>query len=496
MTKPQRLLKLNPYPKTNLMLPKQQLKKGLFFFLVLTFFTVPYQAISQVITSGNLRNYNAVLTAEDNQFLVGRNRANLFFERDLVSGSAYINTQLINDYTKSGNEIIFDLREAYVDLYLGDWDVRVGKQIFSQGRTNGVFITDILSPLDLSEGLTLSNDIIKLGIPALKATRYVGDNYIEAVITPTFQSHTLPSTDSRWFVNTRVEGQGFNLVYSDLDTPALASALGGNPAEINQVLQNGDNTNEFTQNLFQASIRYAFRSSLTWNLDVFGMWWSEPAPTYYKSFLTDPQTQTPTFVLTEEYLQRLILAYSGDLLLTPSVILTSEAAFHFNRNVDYLPQDLQGVNLTALPPQQQLQLAQVLQQNGDGFLLQRPWAIAMIGLDYSLGSWNISNQLYAEHIVDHNPDILQEEWFYYTTLLGTRTFFRDKLTTRLFGQWNITGSDGWVNPDVGYELMDGVEAGIGVHLFTGNDPGDLYGHFSFREYRNNSFGYTRITAYF
>lgn len=50
------------------------------------------------------------------------------------------------EYTAQINQ--FQLREAYADLYLGDFDLRAGQQIIAWGRADGVNPTNNLTPLD------------------------------------------------------------------------------------------------------------------------------------------------------------------------------------------------------------------------------------------------------------------------------------------------------------------------------------------------------------
>jgi len=50
------------------------------------------------------------------------------------------------EYKKQINQ--FQLREAYADLYLGDFDLRAGQQIIAWGRADGINPTNNLTPLD------------------------------------------------------------------------------------------------------------------------------------------------------------------------------------------------------------------------------------------------------------------------------------------------------------------------------------------------------------
>ncbi len=64
-------------------------------------------------------------------------RGKLFSEMRFRSGYEY--NEQINQ---------FQLREAYADLYLGDFDLRAGQQIIAWGRADGINPTNNLTPQD------------------------------------------------------------------------------------------------------------------------------------------------------------------------------------------------------------------------------------------------------------------------------------------------------------------------------------------------------------
>ena len=67
------------------------------------------------------------------------------------------------------------------------------------GKSDGVFITDVVSPKDLSEFLLRDFDEIHMGITALKANYYLGDNTFEFIWAPNFFSTQMPDENSIWF---------------------------------------------------------------------------------------------------------------------------------------------------------------------------------------------------------------------------------------------------------------------------------------------------------
>jgi len=64
-------------------------------------------------------------------------------------------------YLYNIDSIDFRLHEIYLDLYFKKFDIRVGKQQIVWGKADGVFITDIVSPLNLTEFLLPDFDEIR-----------------------------------------------------------------------------------------------------------------------------------------------------------------------------------------------------------------------------------------------------------------------------------------------------------------------------------------------
>ena len=129
----------------------------------------------------------------------------LELERRFSKGSIFVATKLLGDQGDSKGRDHLDisdhldtvLREAYLDLYLPNLDLRLGKQIFSWGRTDLINPTDNLTPVDFTDIL----DTEKFGLLALKADGFIGDFTLTGVWIPTFSKSLLPVKGSRFFVD-------------------------------------------------------------------------------------------------------------------------------------------------------------------------------------------------------------------------------------------------------------------------------------------------------
>jgi len=427
-------------------------------------------ASAQVNLTGFIRNYHAVKQTPEHDILIGRNRLRLDLNRTFGKGEIAVSNDLQNLYSAAADSLEFTLREAYVDLYFDNSDVRIGRQIIVWGRADGTFITDILTPVDVSEFLTQDFTDIRQGVTAINYTRYFGSDFLQLVVNPVFNPNEIPDPESRWFPR-QIVPTSINTNYFDFDPqPAL------------------DN--------MQLAARYAFRSNLNYDFDLSLLYWHNPNPTYFKDINSSLGPQAGSLELTETYTQSFIAAYSGTIRLTDKLLLTSESAYYNRRSFDYLSQELRNLNLQNPNLLEQLQIAQTFTQNSDGFLKERPSLVSMAGLQYEVFDITVSTQFVNEHIFRYDSEILQEQNYFYSTLLLQRSFQRDTWRFRMFGRYNYRGQDYWINPELSYAGIDSFEAAVGSQVFGGAEPDSFYGHLSFKNYAPNSFGYLKISAYF
>ncbi len=444
-----------------------QTKRLLSFLLFLILVQTSGELLGQNM-SGYLRNYNAVLTSSSNEYLVGRNRFVVDAAVTTSYGKVFISNEVLNTYTESANNYTYDFLEGYIDIFFENSDLRIGKQIISQGRTEAHFIADILSPIDLREFLTLQFDVLRTGIPAVKYTRYYGSNFLEFVAVPIFQSNIQAQPGSRWFPFTEIEKQT-NVIYAD-------------------------SLRENSFNSFQGMIKWSLRKNLKWDLDIIAMLWTPGNPSYKKELAL--VSGLPALQLSKSYLRSPILAYSGNYILSDNIILKSESAYYFSKYVDYLPEQFINTDLNNLTSSEQQALIAAFDENEDGFLKKKPWLTGMLGLTTSFGDVSISTEFIYERIFDYDSDILQKEHFFFSTLSLQKSMMRNKLDLRLFGRYNYEGSDYWINPEAAYDIKDGLAASLGFHLFGGEESKPYYGHFNFKNYASSSFGFVALTAFF
>lgn len=105
------------------------------------------------------------------------------------------------------NETWGDLREASLTIRLGRVDLRLGKQIIVWGRADRLNPTDVLTPRNFTL-LVPEDDDQRIGVPALKATYYLGGLSLTGLWLPDFVPHVIPLRQPPPPVRLRERGPG------------------------------------------------------------------------------------------------------------------------------------------------------------------------------------------------------------------------------------------------------------------------------------------------
>jgi hypothetical protein len=447
--------------------------RSLLLLLLLVFFGAwlhtPLKA--QYSSNGFLQNYTAIQTTGEHEFIAARNRLRLQISRRLENGNLYTETDFIQRFADS-ESVELQFKELYFDWYFDNSDLRLGKQKITWGRANGAFVTDILSPLDLREFLTQDPSDIIIGVTALNLTRYFGANSMQFVYNPVFQQNQLPDSDSRWFPLQTIE--------VPLNLP---------------VNFRGNQKTPSIRNV-QAATRFALRPSAAFDLDLMLMHWTHPVPAYALNINLLNFSNPLSIDLTESYIASPMAGYSFEWRLHRNLSIQSEMLYVHERLFTFLPVSVNQLERALDDPAEVLQLLQDFEFRDDGYLLTKPWLHSMIGLQTEIAGTTVNVQAYLETIFNYEERILPQRLFPYVNLLVNRSFLRDRLQMISIGRYNIYGDDFWIQLQGVYELADDLEIALGTNLFGGEMTSPFYGHFTFNQFRENSFIFSRIALYF
>lgn len=106
-------------------------------------------------------------------------------------GAGVAEFRLRMPFDAQGADAQVDLREAYVDAYLGPFDIRFGKQILVWGRADAINPTNNLTPVDMRVR-SPNEDDRRVGNLALRVTGFWAPLRVEAVWIPAWKEALLP----------------------------------------------------------------------------------------------------------------------------------------------------------------------------------------------------------------------------------------------------------------------------------------------------------------
>ena len=385
--------------------------------------------------NGYVRNYTSILY-DNGDFNMLQNTLNVNFERigDKVAFKA--NPML---YLYGIDSLDFRMREIYLDLYFNNVDIRIGKQQIVWGRADGVFITDIVSPLNLTEFLLPDFDEIRVGVYAVKFDYYFGNSTIEAIWKPVYAGNELPPPGSIW--------------YKPPDFPAPPT-FDYSKQDIKPTFDNS----EFY-------LKYSLTSSAI-DFDLMGAYVWDQTPSMYieKEFGFDTITNQPglTGLLITPGHNRLNVAGGSFTSTIKSFVVRGEAAYY---NGKYFQ--------TADPA-------------ADGALTQKDYLHYVIGLDYGVGHLKLSAQFIQKYIFNYNDFLDEEEFGNTMTFLARYDAVRETLHLELFSYVGLNYGDALIRPKVTYDFSDSFSILLGSNIFVGDEQG------MFGRYGDNSMIYTKI----
>ncbi|NJO89587.1 MAG: hypothetical protein HC831_12030, partial [Chloroflexia bacterium] len=139
-----------------------------FLFSTLLFLGIYTQIVSQELEfTGFVDSYHAWRVESPYDIMSSRSRFRAQIKKSVnnvtmfVSANAIYNSR-IPELTK------LELREAYLNFATKSWNVKAGRQIVVWGQADGLPVTDVISPLDLTEFLAQDYDDIRMPVNAFR----------------------------------------------------------------------------------------------------------------------------------------------------------------------------------------------------------------------------------------------------------------------------------------------------------------------------------------
>lgn len=336
----------------------------------------------------------------------------------------------ISHHVFFGESTDLELRELYLDTYIGNTSLRLGKQQIVWGQADGLRVLDVVNPFDFREFILAEFEDRRIPLWTVNLEIPIGDDWnMQLIWIPDETYNVMPESGSSFAFTSQK--------FLPLVPPGAQVTLG--PLEKpDRFFKDSD-----------AGIRLtAFLGG--WDLSLNYLYHYHDQAVPYRQADENGITITPQYERTHLIGSSFSNAF-GDFTFRGEVGYSTNRYFVTDDALD-----ADGVYETG-------ELRYVL------------------GLDYTYDAdLLLSGQLFQSVLKDHAHGSLREHVENQFTFLVKKDFLNDTLTLEMLTVHSLNDGDGVVQIDVNYQLTTNIELSTGFDLFYGTSDG-LFGQFNQRD---------------
>jgi len=368
------------------------------------------QNLNDMQFRGFVDTYHAAQISNSNDFLASRSR--LRGELSKLNGNSYFFASVNAVYNSTLPELTqIQFREAFMEYTANNWGFKAGRQIIIWGKADGLKITDIISPMDLTEFLAQDYDDIRMPVNGIVLNTFGNNWKLDLVWIPLFESYILPDANNPW----GIDYSEYGITLDEANEP------------------------EFNLSNMEYGGKLSFYlSGIDFDISALHTWNKAPVYSYYYD-------STSTFHMKPEH-HRMGFIGLGFSKALNAFILRGEGAFNFDKS--FTP----NIN------------------NYDEGILKRNSINYLVGIDWYPGNeWTITGQFSDEYILDYTNEIDLPEHTMISTFGISKKIFRSTLSLSTFGYIDIKEGEFFKRTSVDYSVSDNIHIIGGVDLFYGDE---------------------------
>lgn len=370
---------------------------------------------------GFVETYHALRSEKPNDFMASRTRIRGEISKGFGGSSLFLS------FNATHNALLkertgFELREAYLDHREEHWGFRLGRQLVIWGAADGVRITDLVSPMDMTEFLAQDYDDIRMPVNALRFFIFHDKMRLELLAVPSFEGYRLPTDASN----------PWNVLPEESPQPLVWSEEGSLPK------------------LKLSNVEYGGRvcftlSGIDFSLAALHTWNKMPVIEYHSSGTR--LTVSPRYYR---------MGFFGGDVSKPlgQFVLRGEAAFNVGKHFSYKP-------AAGAVPQKGL--------NTVNYLVGADW--------YAPHEWTVMLQFSSESIFGYKSYVVQPRHNSLLTLNVSKKLLESTLQLSNFTYFDLNHKGWFSHFAADYALNDHIRLSAGYDWF-GGDKGifGLYKH--------------------
>ena len=343
-------------------------------------------------------------------------------------------------YDAVNNSLEYSLNELWLDYTESFWGLRIGRQKAAWGKADGIDITNILCPSDMSSLAAMTGDDSKLAIDAIRLSLSGNQFTADAYWIPFFTPTALPLDEGN-SLRKFVVPATFVLPIPEMNTSLTlpVSIAGIEKPEL--AIWNGE---------------YALRISgylSAFDLSLYGFYGWDDIPildysiTYGEA--QPPYPAMPNGLTVSGKYERMAMIGADAALPIGETVLRLEAAFFPQRHF----------------------------QKTEGGSLQRNQISGLAGIDWMPSGWTFTAQYYCDYVFDNLDELDRKDAYQHgATLSISKSLVNETLELSFAGLIGFNDFDSMLSPSVEYSISDQISLGLNAFIFLpGPDRNGKYG---------------------
>lgn len=336
-------------------------------------------------------------------------------------------------YRDTDNYLGINLCEVYITASFGIFDIRIGKQKVSWGKSDALGPVDNINPMDFKEFDILNFYNMKIGMNMIKVNAYVIGDYlsIEGILIPSFFPNEYPDQDSVWAFyqlplpsTMIIEGQSLRVISDYKDTVY--------PAREIKNLENGLRISSSVGG-YDFSVSYFY----TW----------DDNPTIHQEI-------NPDFANTNVYIE--VTPKHHKLHIIGVDLATAISDFNLRTEAAYFITE---------------------DEKGEDSEIDDPYIKWAIGCDYSFWDDYDINLQFSENIQNVNFKTLKNAETQNTIIGGlSGKFYEERIDISISCFYEIEDKDYLITPKIEYSPSDSLAITLGINIFEGKED-TMLGHY-------------------
>ncbi len=378
------------------------------------------------------------------------------------NSSAFAEGTVSYDATRAGSGALgFSLGELWVDYTDSSWGIRIGRQKDAWGAADGITITNVICPDDMSSFAAMTGDNSKLAVDAARLS-VSGDSFTADVWwIPFFTPSALPldegNTLRRFVVPESVQ---FPVGGTTLTLPISIGSL--KKPEV--AIWNGEHA-------LKAS---GYFSAFDVSFYAFYGWDDTPLLDYTVSYTVGGGgTPVPSGLTVSGSYERMAMIGADTSIPLGETVLRLETAFFPQRRLQKSAEKIITEKMTAAATA----AATGTTPAAVATFEKRNELSALAGIDWMPSGWTITAQYYCD-VVFGNLDALDRAAAYThgATVSVSKSFLDETLEASIAVVIGFNDFDCMISPSVKYSLSDQISVSGGAYIFTpGPDKDGKYG---------------------